>query len=60
MKHYLVHTLGAAAYKAHDQFSRKKMDFKCALWSVKYGTLFTFLIYVSVATQALTHYTLYA
>ena len=35
--HYLVHTSGAPAYKAHDQFSRKKKDFKCALWSVKHG-----------------------
>ena len=36
-KQSAVHTLGASAYKAHDQFSRKKKDFKCALWSVKYG-----------------------
>ena len=36
-KQSAVHTLGASAYKAHDQFSRKKKDFKCALWSVKFG-----------------------
>ena len=29
--------LGAPAYKAHDQFMRKKKNLNCALWSVKYG-----------------------
>jgi len=29
--------LGAQHYKAHIRFLRKLKDFKCALWSEKYG-----------------------
>jgi len=36
-KHNQVHTLGAPHYKAHFRFLRKFKDFKCALWSEKYG-----------------------
>jgi len=37
-KHNQVHTLGAPHYKAHFRFLRKLKDFKCALWSEKYGS----------------------
>jgi len=37
-KHNQIHTLGAPHYKAHFRFVRKWTDFKCALWSEKYGT----------------------
>jgi len=37
-KHYQIHTLGAPHYKAHFRFLRKLKDFKCALWSEKYGS----------------------
>jgi len=37
-KHNQVHTLGASHYKAHFSFLRKLKDFKCALWSEKYGS----------------------
>jgi len=33
-KHNQIHTLGALHYKAH---LRNLKDFKCALWSEKYG-----------------------
>ena len=33
----LIHTLGAPHFKAHCRFLRKLKDFKCALWSEKYG-----------------------
>ena len=36
-KHNQIYTLGAPHYKAHFQFLRKLKDFKCALWSEKYG-----------------------
>jgi len=39
-KHNQIHTLGAPHYKAHFRFLRKLKDFKCALWSEKYGTPF--------------------
>jgi len=32
-----VHSLGAPRYKVHFRFLRKWKDFKCALWSEKYG-----------------------
>jgi len=33
----LIHTLGAPHFKEHCRFLRKLKDFKCALWSEKYG-----------------------
>ena len=33
----IIHTLGAPHFKAHCRFLRKLKDFKCALWSEKYG-----------------------
>jgi len=45
-KHNQIHTLGASQYKVHFQFSRKLKEFKCALWSEKYGNLhYRFLIH---------------
>jgi len=32
-----IHALGEPYYKAHIRFLRKLKDFKCALWSEKYG-----------------------
>ena len=37
-KRNLIHTLDALDYKAHVSFLRKIKDYKCALWSEKYGT----------------------
>jgi len=37
-KHNQIYTLGAPHYKAHFQFLRKLKDFKCVLWSEKYGS----------------------
>jgi len=37
-KHNQVYTLGALHYKAHFRFLRKLQDFKCTLWSEKYGS----------------------
>jgi len=37
-KHNQIHTLGALHYKAHFRFLSKLKDFKCTLWSEKYGT----------------------
>jgi len=36
-KHNQIHTLGAPHYKAHFRFLSKLNEFKCALWSEKYG-----------------------
>ena len=36
-KHNQIHILGAPHYKAHFRFLRNLKDFKCALWSEKYG-----------------------
>jgi len=36
-KHNQIHTLGALHYMAHFRFLRKLNDFKCTLWSEKYG-----------------------
>jgi len=38
-KHNQIHTLGAPHYEMHLRFLRKSKDFKCALWSEKYGHL---------------------
>jgi len=37
-KHNQIHALGALHYEAHFRFMSKLKDFKCALWSEKYGT----------------------
>jgi len=37
-KHNQVHTLGAPHYKEDFRFPRKLNNFKCALWSEKYGS----------------------
>jgi len=37
-KHNQIDTLGTPHYKSHFRFLRKLKDFKCALWSEKYGT----------------------
>ena len=34
----LIHTLDAPDYKVHVPFLRKIKDYKCNLWSKKYGT----------------------
>jgi len=36
-KHNQIQTLGTLYYKAHFRFLSKLKDFKCALWSEKYG-----------------------
>jgi len=36
-KHNQIHTSGTPHYKVHFRFLRKLKDFKCALWSEKYG-----------------------
>jgi len=36
--HNQIYTLDASHYKAHFRFLRKLKDFKCALWSEKYGS----------------------
>jgi len=36
-KHNQIHTLGAPHYKVHVRFLWKSKDFKCAIWSEKYG-----------------------
>jgi len=38
MRKHQFHTLGALHYKAHFRFLRKLKNFKCALWSEKYGS----------------------
>jgi len=38
-KHNQIHTSGAPHYKAHFRFLSKLKDFKCPLWSEKYGLL---------------------
>jgi len=38
-KHNQIYTIGAPHYKAHFPFLSKFKDFKCALWSEKYGIL---------------------
>jgi len=37
-KHNQIHTLGAPHYKAHFRFLKKLKDFKCVVWSEKYGS----------------------
>jgi len=37
--HNQIYTLDESHYKAHFRFLRKLKDFKCALWSEKYGSL---------------------
>jgi len=37
-KHNQIHTLSAPYYKVHFRFLRELMDFRCALWSEKYGS----------------------
>jgi len=39
-KHRQIRIAGAPHYKAHFRFLRKLTDFKCALWSEKYGSYF--------------------
>jgi len=41
-KNNQIHTLGAPHYKAHFRYLRKLKDFKCTLWSEKYGNLIAF------------------
>jgi len=36
-KHNQIHTLGAPHYKTYFRFLSKLNEFKCALWSEKYG-----------------------
>jgi len=38
--HSQIHTLGAVQYKTHGQFLRKLKNFKWALWSEKYGSIY--------------------
>jgi len=46
-KHNQIHTLGAPYYKGHFRFLTKLKDFKCALWSEKYGKPLIFAFYSS-------------
>jgi len=43
-KHNQIYALGAPHYEAHFRFLRKFKDFKCALWSEKYGKHFINLL----------------
>jgi len=46
-KHNQIHTLSAPHYKAYFRFLSKLKDFKCALWSEKYGSYFRYVAAVS-------------
>ena len=45
-KHNQIHTLGAPHYRTHFRLLRKLNDFKCTLWSEKYGISFSYIALV--------------
>ena len=52
-KHNQIHTLGAPLYKAHFRFLRKLKDFKCTLWSEKYGIYFAYHVGIITCTNCM-------
>jgi len=61
-KHNQIHTLGAPHCKAHFRFLRKLKDFKCVLWSKKYGScpdLFAVTAHAKSCERMLRHRAVY-